>query len=300
MCLISDDTEPPRNPFTVTPGPNVPASYQTPEECFLHFFNAGLWQFLVDKTNLYATKKIAAMTTRKDSLYKNWQPVTVEEMQGVVAVILNMGIIQLSNLKDYWSTSDTTDLPFFWSVFSRSRFLQIFGALHVGDPDSTLKRDKIQPFLDQLLPTFQSAYTPPREVAIDESVISFRGRVSFRQYLKGKPNPWGIKAFVLAGSKSGYLHNVLVYYGKETMLSRGDMPHTVRVVLTLMEGLHNQGYDLYVDRFYNSPLVATELEKVGITITGMRICTSNHTGLPYPHTQVFHRTFVQAQVYVQG
>ena len=61
---------------------------------------------------------------------------------------------------------------------------------------------------------------------------------------------------------------MLMHYGKETMLSRGDMPHMVRVVLTLVEGLDNQGYDLYVDRFYTSPLLATELEKVGITITG--------------------------------
>ena len=54
------------------------------------------------------------------SLYKSWRPVTVEEMKGFVAVILNMGIVQLGNLKDYWCTSDTTDLPFFQSVFSRT------------------------------------------------------------------------------------------------------------------------------------------------------------------------------------
>ena len=59
-----------------------------------------------------------------------------------------------------------------------------------------------------------------------------------------------------------------MYYGRETELIREDLPHTTRVVLTLVEGLHNKGYDLYVDRFYNSPLLATELEKVGITVTG--------------------------------
>ncbi len=117
----------------------------------------------------------------------------MEEMNGFVAVILNMGIIQLTNLKDYWSTSDTTDLPFFRSVFSRDRFFQIFGALYVGDPDSSVKRDKIQPLLDRLIPAFQAAFTPSQQIAIDESVITFKGRVSFRQYLKGKPNPWGIR-----------------------------------------------------------------------------------------------------------
>ena len=149
----------------------------------------------------------------------------------------------------------------------------------MGDPDSTFKRDKIQPLFDCLLPAFQSAFFPSQEVSVDESVITFHGRVSFRQYLKGKPNPWGIKAFVLAGSKTGYLHKVLVYYGRETLLSQEDMPHTVHVVLTLAQGLENKGHDLYVDHFYNSPLLATELDKLGITVTGKHTCTSLHNNL---------------------
>ena len=35
-------------------------------------------------------------------MYSNWVPVTVDEMKAFIAVILNMGIIQLKNLKDYW------------------------------------------------------------------------------------------------------------------------------------------------------------------------------------------------------
>ena len=46
-----------------------------------------------------------------------------------------------------------------------------------------------------------------------------------------------------------------------------DHLHTVRVVQTLVEPFHNKGYDLYVDRFYTSPLLASELSKVGITVT---------------------------------
>ena len=131
---------------------------------FFFFLDDGLWQFLVDRTNEYAVKKMSSMEFTAGSLYKSWRPVTVEEMKGFVAVILNMGIIQLGNLKDYWCTSDTNDLPFFRSVFSRNRFFQIFGALHVGDMESPLKRDKIQPLLDRLVPAFQAAYTPSQDL----------------------------------------------------------------------------------------------------------------------------------------
>ena len=149
-------------------------------------------------------------------------------MKGFIAVILNMGIVQLTNLKDYWATDCTTNLSFFRSVFSRDRFFQIFGALHVGDLDGTTKRSKIQPLLDKLRPTIEAAYTPGQQIALDESVISFRGRVGFLQYLKGKPNPWGIKAFALADSKSGYMYKICIYYGKETQLiDRPELPHTL-------------------------------------------------------------------------
>ncbi len=130
-------------------------------------------------------------------LYHNLNPVSLIEMKAFIGTILNMGIIQLPNLKDYWTKSNITNLPFFRSVFTRNRFFQIFGTLHAGDIDSTVRRQKIQPLLDILCPRFMEVYTPDQHVAIDESVISFRGRIGFLQYLKGKPNPWGIKAFVL-------------------------------------------------------------------------------------------------------
>ena len=176
------------------------------------------------------------------------------------------------------STDDVTDLPFFRSVFSRDRFFQIFGALHVGDVDGSTKRGKIQPFLDLICPAFEAAFTPGRQISVDESVITFKGRVSFRQYLKGKPNPWGIKAFVLADSRTGYMTRVRIYYGKETQLIDCPLPHTVKVVMTLVEPYHDKGYDLYLDRFYGSPLLATELGKVGITVTST--VQSNRKGLP--------------------
>ena len=130
-------------------------------------------RYLVEKTNAYAEKKQSTMMLTHCSLYRNWKPVTV--MKGFIAVILNMGIVQLTNLKDYWSTDDTTNFPFFRSVFSRDRFFQTFGMLHVGDPDSTTKRDKIQPFLDRLCLVFENAYMPSQEIVVDESVASFRG-----------------------------------------------------------------------------------------------------------------------------
>ena len=89
----------------------------------------------------------------------------------------------------------------------------------------------------------------------------------FHQYIRGKPQPWGIKAYVLSESKTGYLYNI-IYYGRETHLITSGLNHTTNVVLTLMDPLKNRGYDLYTDRFYTSPQLATELLHIGTTLTG--------------------------------
>ena len=120
---------------------------------------------------------------------------TMHEMRAFIGVILQMRLVQLSDIKDYWSTHTTLNFPLFRSIFSRDRFLQIFWMLHVGDSSSTTIQGKIQPFLDRIIPLFQQCLTPRHQISIDEAMIAFRGRI-FRQCISGKPEPWGIKAYV--------------------------------------------------------------------------------------------------------
>lgn len=228
-----------------------------------------VWRHIMDTTNLYARSRLGSMPPTRRSLFSRWRDITLPEIKAFIGIIINMGMVQLTDIKDYWSTHLTLNLPFFRTVFPRDRFLGIYWMLHVGEIPSTTKRSKIQPFLDLLLPLFRSYVTPSRELSIDESMIAFRGRVGFRQYIKGKPQPWGIKAYVLSESRTGYMYNLVIYYGKETLLTIiPGKNHTTNVIMTLMEPLANMGYDLYTDRFYTSPEVATELLQISTSITG--------------------------------
>ena len=51
--------------------------------------------------------------------------------------------------------------------------------LYVGENDARAKQSKMQPFINFLLPIIRSNYTPDKQVAVDEAVITFRGRGSF-------------------------------------------------------------------------------------------------------------------------
>ena len=59
--LIDTDVQPTSAPFTEQPGPKVPPSCETPKDCFSLFFDDNLLQYIVDQTNTYAQKKLAAM-----------------------------------------------------------------------------------------------------------------------------------------------------------------------------------------------------------------------------------------------
>ena len=102
-----------------------------------------------------------------------------------------------TGLLTVWQTS-----PFSICFFFKEAILSNFW--HVACRWHQQQQSQGTTFLDILSPAFQSSYTPHKAIAVDESMITLKGRVSFCQYLKGKPHPWGIKAFALSNSLVGF------------------------------------------------------------------------------------------------
>ena len=127
---------------------------------------------------------------------------------------------------------------------------------------------KIRPLITHLLARFKSSYTPSQNCSIDESIISFKGRLAFIQYMPLKPHKWGVKAWVLADSVSGYIWNWKLYTGKEE--SNG-IPVTAKVVLELTK-------HFYFDNFYTSPYLCKKLFKLGSGSCGT--VRTNRKGIP--------------------
>ena len=80
---------------------------------------------------------------------------------------------------------------------SRDRFNLIWRYLHltnnaipaaIGD-----KLSKVRWYMDFLNNQFQTVYVPYGKYAVDESMIRFKGRLAFRQYMPAKPIKWGVK-----------------------------------------------------------------------------------------------------------
>ena len=53
----------------IKPGPKVPPSCESPEDCFSLFFDDNLLQYIVDQMNVYARKKLATMQVERSIIH---------------------------------------------------------------------------------------------------------------------------------------------------------------------------------------------------------------------------------------
>ncbi|XP_039299897.1 piggyBac transposable element-derived protein 4-like [Nilaparvata lugens] len=134
------------------------------------------------------------------------------------------------------------------------------------DGDESAKRlHKISTVIELVNSRFIEAVTPGKTLCIDETMVPFRGRVVFKQYIKGKRHKYGIKLYKLC-SQEGYTCKLKIYSGKETILD--SKPITTSLVLKLMNPFLDEGRHLFTGNFYTSVDLAHELIDRKTYLTG--------------------------------
>ena len=78
--------------------------------------------------------------------------------------------------------------------------------------------DKVKLLHNCLITKFQARFYPGQELAVDETMVGFRGRFGAKQYMLQKPVKSGIKCFTLADNSTGYVLNTFVYTGTDTRI----------------------------------------------------------------------------------
>ena len=71
---------------------------------------------------------------------------------------------------------------------------------------------KVRTIVNMIRERFNSVYYPPENLTIDESLVLYKGRLLFKQYIKSKRSRFGIKMFELA-TASGILLDFIIYQG---------------------------------------------------------------------------------------
>lgn len=231
--------------FEQIPGPRIAIS-ESPAEIFSSVLGDDFLKVLVSESNRYAQQKKASLD------------LTLEELKAFIGILIIMGFHSLPSIRLYWSSDQNFHNTRISDIMSLKRFLKILRFLHINDNEAMPQKGdpkfdklyKVRPMISYLSNSFLSAYSPDRNLSVDESMVAFKGRTHLKQYMPLKPIKRGIKIWALACSSTGYLLRFSVYEGKKE--SDEDGPLGERTVLELTKPFQGKYYCVYFDNFFTS------------------------------------------------
>jgi len=234
-----------------------------PVDIFLSLVTPQIIELITDETNRYARQflELNQHSLKPHSKFRKWTSTDPTEMRKFIGLLLNMGLVRKPSVEDYWSTDPVLATPVVSSVMPRDRFEALMRMWHFANNEDAVPGDrlhKIRQVCDAILDRFQDVYHPDKELSIDESMVLWRGRLVFRQYIPGKKHKYGIKLYLLC-EPYGYVWNAKLYTGKSDPIA--GLGHGEAVVMKLMEKRLGVGHELYVDNFYTGISLAKELLK---------------------------------------
>ncbi|KAE9525673.1 hypothetical protein AGLY_014200 [Aphis glycines] len=235
-------------------------------DIFKLFFTSEIIDLIVVETNRNAEQFLSKNRLSKFSRFAKWIPTNENEIQKFFGLIIWMGLVQMPTLEDYWCNSTRYKNYVAHKIIPRNRFELILRFLHFSDNEKFDgdKIYKVRNLVEKMIYNFQNVMEPDEDLAVDETMVPFRGRLGFRQYIPGKSHKYGVKLFKLCGT-NGYTYNVQIYAGKSQVDGKG---LACKVVLNLCQMYLNANRTITTDNFYTSLPLAYELLKNKTHLTG--------------------------------
>ena len=186
----------------------------------------------------------------------------MHEMWVFLGLTLLMPLVKKHNLTDYWDSKDSLlNLSTFGKYMKHDRFLLLLRFLHFSNVETEDWIDdlhRIRPVYSLFKQNFTKYFRPFQKLVIDESLVLFKGRLSFKQYIPSKRHRFGIKLFVLCDAETGMVLDILTYTGQSTDgVDRNNLLGVSgSVVKVLIEPYLDSSRLLYTDNWYTSPSLA--------------------------------------------
>lgn len=262
-CWSTDFSSMREIPFSRTNGLLVPAP-NNPRDYFDLFISEDYLQRIVDCSNKYA-ENLKNSSNQVQSRITQWKSLTLEELKIFIGLLLHTATAKMNRLVDYWKNH-----RLYKSVFpqymSRNRFQIILRCLYFADEQNNADRmDKCKLVVDNFNNVMEYIYYPGKNLSLDESMTVWRGRLIFRQHIKGKRHKYGIKLYVLAEPNGTILK---VHVIANTLDVTAGKVHTEKIVQKLLDGKLNAGHAVFMDNIYNSYGLAAKLLEQNTFCTG--------------------------------
>ncbi|XP_056639357.1 uncharacterized protein LOC130446872 [Diorhabda sublineata] len=197
------------------------------------------------------------------------------ELRAYFGLLLLTAIFK-SNHEDVRSLwiSDYTGRDIFRGVMGLNRFLFIHFNITFDDLStreqrkSTDKLALISEMFDKFIQNCSNNYTCSEYLCIDEMLVKFRGRCSFRMFIKSKPGKYVLKVQCMCDAKTHYLYNAFIYTGKPLIQSNSSQSVPTQDVLKLTEPAYGSNRNITGESWFTSIELVDLLLQKGLTYVG--------------------------------
>ena len=224
-------------------------------DAFTCFIDEDMLKQVVKHTNNRAKRDLRANGKNPDE----WAPVDLCEIRGIVGLLYLIGVYrsQHESLRSLWS-SGPSERAIFPASFGRNRFEQLVANLRFDSREDRNTDDKFASFRrmwKQFVENGRKCYVVSAFVTVDEQLIPFRDRCSFKQYMPSKADKYGMKLFLLCDCLTGYTFNGKPYLGRQG--NQRNVGLASDVVKILSSPLHFSGINITTDNWFTSSQLAS-------------------------------------------
>ncbi|XP_046663091.1 piggyBac transposable element-derived protein 1-like [Homalodisca vitripennis] len=254
------------------------------------FFTDSMILDITQSTNVWINSNKERYSRERDA-----KETTPEELKCVFGILYMAGVMKSSHqiLEELWS-GDGFGVEFFRCAMSIKRFKFLLTAMRFDDITSREDRQKldnlapIRDLFEEFVENCKLHYRVSEFVTLDEMLESFRGRCSFRQYIKNKPAKYGLKIYALVCAKTFYTANLEVYAARQPP-GPYQIDNSARsVVQRMIEPISGSGRNVTMDNWFSSvPLCFDLMNDHRLTMVGT--LRKNKREIPSAFLETKHR-----------
>lgn len=267
----------------------VAKNARSPLECWMLFFNDAL-DIVVKNTNLYINKIASTYTDKSDV-----RSTDAEEMKCLLGLLYLAGSQKSGrkHLEEFFS-KDGLGSEIFPAAMSLRRMRLLLRCLRFDD---TLTRDErkqldklaaVRSLVENFNEKLKCNYSIGPYATLDEMLLGFRGRCSFKVYIPNKPNKYGLKVFSITDAKTMYTSNIEIYAGTQPDGPYKTNNSTAAVTERMCLHLSGSSRNVTMDRWFTSVEVVRKL-LVDHKLTVVGTIRSNSRQLPQELTYIKNR-----------
>lgn len=229
-------------------------------DLFEHFFSDTLKKYIVDATA------------------EHGYHLELSHLDTFLGIIIFTMFNKRLSQRDYWSTSPLLRADIVASAMGRTEFEKIKSSIKyhkLKDKDANDKIWRVREITKIFNDNIKSFGFFCTALCVDEMMLKFYGKVSFKQFIQAKPIRFGIKEWALCSS-NGYLFHFEIYCGKNQ--KDNFLPNCAQGSRVVMQMLHEflkntsprnvLKYHVYFDNLFCCPDLLVHLKTLNLRATG--------------------------------